>query len=261
MKKILLVVICFAVSSLIFPGILLAIGESFSNPGISCKHILETGGAIGNGIYWVDPDGPRGEPPFQAYCDMTVSGGGWMLALNSVTGDEPPTNDIISNTGTVSLANGHTRNVKALAVDRDAEILHYIRDDIGGKFFYAYYTGRYHNAMPSFNEWITFPGHISGSDSLLSENFGRQWSTATSDNDTWDYNCAEEYQAPWYYGSCWQSIPSNPSNGLAQGPENISSGVIQRYAIFIREVATPLYNQESTGLPWINLLLNDYPDN
>jgi hypothetical protein len=259
MKKNLLALIWFAVLSLMFPEILLAFGESSSNPGISAKHILETGYSTGNGVYWIDPDGPGGEPPFQAYCDMTISGGGWILALNSVTGDEPPTNDIISNTGTLSLTNGHTRNVEALAVNRDAEIMHYIRDDAGGKLFYAYYTGRYHNAMPPFNEWTTVSGHISDSDSLLSHNFGKQWSTATSDNDTWDLNCAEQYQAPWYYGSCWQSIPSKPSDGLTQGPENVPSGIIQRYAIFIREVETPNYDKKSIGLPWINLLLGDYP--
>ena len=44
----------------------------------SCREILDQGGSIGDGLYWVDPDGTGGETPFQVQCDMTTNEGGWI---------------------------------------------------------------------------------------------------------------------------------------------------------------------------------------
>lgn len=59
-------------------GKCLSVGDDASLPGLSCKDILAKNPQAKSGVYWVNP---LGSGAYQADCDMTTKGGGWVRVL------------------------------------------------------------------------------------------------------------------------------------------------------------------------------------
>jgi subtilisin-like proprotein convertase family protein len=59
-------------------GECVGLGQTAESPGLSCKDILDKDASIGDGGYWIDPDGPGLVTPVLLFCDMTTEGGGWI---------------------------------------------------------------------------------------------------------------------------------------------------------------------------------------
>ena len=52
-------------------------GSSMSDAGNSALQILNNGHSVGDGIYWIDPNGGGTDDAFQTFSDMTYDDGGW----------------------------------------------------------------------------------------------------------------------------------------------------------------------------------------
>ena len=53
----------------------------------SCQTVLANAPNSPSGVYKLDPDGPGGDAPFDAWCDMTQDDGGWTLVMSINTAD------------------------------------------------------------------------------------------------------------------------------------------------------------------------------
>ena len=193
---------------------------SQERPAASAVQIKNADPSASSGIYWIDPDGAGAITAFQVYCDMTTDGGGWMLAVNSVLGAEPSSNDIISNTGTVGLTTAHTRNLDSyFAGIATAEVRHEIDGSNAsqGRFHGKYTADSYQS---TFFGVTTLTGHTNSA--LLQGSFNAPFGNNPGG-------------ASWFYnGNPQTTIPASPSSG-SPGPLYLQTGqILNSYRIWIR---------------------------
>ena len=141
MKKIAAVFLFLFIS---LPSICLAgVGDSQSSPGFSALDVQNQNPAAADGVYWIDPDLPGGDSPFQVYADLTTAGGGWTMAND--TGSLP----------TLTSPGNPTNAINILAVNQQAQIRIV---DPGGSFDF-YYTGTWGNRLPRSRNFTVLSGN------------------------------------------------------------------------------------------------------
>jgi hypothetical protein len=79
-------------------------GSSASKAATSALAILAARPNSPDGAYWIKPDGYAGDP-FQVWCNMTLEGGGWMLALRLDTNNFGAASRTPFNSGDVFVGN------------------------------------------------------------------------------------------------------------------------------------------------------------
>jgi hypothetical protein len=65
-------------------------GKSQAQAATSCADILSGLPGAKDGVYWLDPNGGATSDAFEAWCDMTIDGGGWALAYVIINGVASP---------------------------------------------------------------------------------------------------------------------------------------------------------------------------
>lgn len=182
-------------------------------------------GETNNGVYTILPAGWP-SPPFEVYCDMTTSGGGWTVFQRRVDG----TTNFMRNW--TSYRNGFGSLDQSTDFWLGNEQLYYLtkqkgyrlRVDIvtsGGASKYEEYSS-FRIDSESTKYRLVDIGSASGTAANGMEyTNGRSFSTYDQDNDEVcpNYHCAQKHKGGWWYGvSVWcPNCYSNYCNNFQQG--------------------------------------------
>ncbi|GAB5389133.1 MAG: hypothetical protein Alpg2KO_21010 [Alphaproteobacteria bacterium] len=98
-------------------------------PFASCAAQLAADPSSTHGVYQIDPDGSGGNAAFDAYCDMTTSGGGWTLVVKSMLNNS----DLIYSSG--YWTNGQTLNPTAMTLWDSINAVHESYATVSGEEF------------------------------------------------------------------------------------------------------------------------------
>ncbi len=144
-------------------------------PVRSCKQLLAEAPDTEDGVYWV---GPEDMEPWQAYCDMSSDGGGWMLIAQ----------------GGMDYCGGMSGSVHM----RDTDECSYLSDEVVRILAEDAEEVRLHVGMDShtFGAWTT-TARSTSSAAVEALRTGDNWRSASFDNWTWGGEPLDGWDDGW----------------------------------------------------------------
>ena len=169
-----------------------------------CLDVLNQGG-IKSGVYLIKPDHLA---PFEVYCDMETSGGGWTVFQRRQNGSL----NFFKSWYYYARGFGNVARdfwlgldkIHRLTAGRAQSELRVDMEDFDHERRYAQYSSfRVANAYLKYRLEVSGYAGTAG-DGMAYQN-NRPFSTYDQDNDAWDSSCAIEYEGAWWYNSCHHS--------------------------------------------------------
>ena len=173
-------------------------------PALSCGQLRDALGSA-SGVYWLRND--MLQPPFQAYCEQVVEGGGWALLYNSVLRLDGTTTafwniSYADRFATIGVPSTSDNYYAGDMYRRGTSFLDMITD-LGGKDVVAMRADSL-GIVPETMAFIA-PVLISGSLRVFQQHFAAGWSSPDFDGDQYaSSNCATSFNnVTQHYGDCW----------------------------------------------------------
>lgn len=190
-------------------------GASANEAAPSCKLILNNGYSKGDGVYWLDPDGAGPQAPYQALCDMTTDGGGWMLIARNdqatiFTSFYKSWAEYKAGFGDLKARQsfGWLGNDRLNALTKDGTDLRVWSNE--AKHFYSGFkvadeANKYKLSLISTS--------ISQDAGMFAFHNGKNFSTYDRDNDEYPDNCAVQFKTGWWHHACYHVSIAGSANG------------------------------------------------
>lgn len=170
-----------------------------------CVDIYECGQKA-SGVYTIRP---RGQQPFDVFCDQITDGGGWAVFQKRVDGSV----DFYRGWHDYKVGFGNLKNEFWLGLDKLNRLttnnkkrykLRVDLEDTSGNTVYASYDYFAVSSGKSNYQLSLGTYHGTAGDSL-SGHKSMSFSTKDRDNDVHSGNCAVQYHGAWWYRSCHSS--------------------------------------------------------